>query len=91
MSGARRPPVVAIGDPDDLALDPVPPVVGFDDLQSLSRGLTTIRQDFDAIARAAVELWQGACRGEPPRSIVVPVELIVRDGSAAIAQAPPAR
>lgn len=54
-------------------------VIGFDDLPQLSAGLTTVRQDFAALATAAAALRDDALRGKPARKIVVPVSLIVRD------------
>jgi LacI family transcriptional regulator len=65
---------------DDLGV-PYPgriTVVGFDDLPGLSRQLSTIRQDFSEIARAAVALTVEAQEGLLPRRVVVPVSLQVR-------------
>ena len=57
-------------------------VVGFDDLPDFSASLTTVRQDFDGLARAAIAL----CRNDEARTSerapvprVVPVELVVRE------------
>lgn len=58
--------------PDDVA------VVGFDDLPSLATGMTTIRQDVGAIARAAIDLLGEAKRGMPPRRVLLPVTLVRR-------------
>jgi LacI family transcriptional regulator len=63
--------------PDDVA------IVGFDDVEAaaiVSPALTTIRQDKDELARAAVEM-AGEMLSDPasaPRHRVVPVELVVR-------------
>ena len=56
-------------------------VVGFDDIPGLSASLTTVRQDFRAIARAAIAICRTAgepTRGAAPAPHVVPVELIER-------------
>jgi LacI family transcriptional regulator len=54
-------------------------VAGFDDLPGMATRLTTVRQSFSEIARAAVCLRDEAVRGAPGRRVVVPVELIVRE------------
>lgn len=56
-------------------------VVGFDGIPGLSASLTTVRQDFRAIARAAIALCRAA--DDPAddgtrEPHVVPVELIAR-------------
>jgi LacI family transcriptional regulator len=53
-------------------------VAGFDDLPGMSANLTTIRQEFDLIAREAIGLREEALAGTPARQIVVPVRLMVR-------------
>lgn len=53
-------------------------VAGFDDLPGLARDLTTVRQDFAEIARAAITLIEEARDGGPARTVMVPVDLIVR-------------
>jgi DNA-binding LacI/PurR family transcriptional regulator len=62
--------------PDDVS------IVGFDDVPEAEYfwpPLTTVRQDFETLARAALELLAGQLRGEPPgQSRTVPVELVVR-------------
>lgn len=65
--------------PDDIAF------VGFDDIPAASYGsvgLTTLRVDKEALGRTGVEL---VMRGhdEMPQDIVQPVELVVRESSAA--------
>jgi LacI family transcriptional regulator len=54
-------------------------IVGFDDLPILSARLTTIRQDFPKMAEAAIKLLAEARRGQPPRSVLMPVELVRRE------------
>ncbi len=61
-------------------------VVGFDDLP-MSRHflppLTTVRQDFHALGRAAVEVVQAAIEGRQiPQRTKLPAELVVRGSSA---------
>jgi DNA-binding LacI/PurR family transcriptional regulator len=62
--------------PDDVS------VVGFDDVPEAEfflPPLTTVRQDFQTLARDALELLTGQLRGEAPgRSRIVPAELVVR-------------
>jgi LacI family transcriptional regulator len=53
-------------------------VAGFDDLPTLSAGLTTVQQNFREIARQTIALRQEALAGEPARNVVVPVTLMVR-------------
>jgi LacI family transcriptional regulator len=53
-------------------------VAGFDDLPTLSAGMTTVRQNFREIARQTIALRQKAVAGEPARKVVVPVTLMVR-------------
>jgi LacI family transcriptional regulator len=54
-------------------------VVGFDDLPLIAARLTTIRQDFPKMAEAAIKLLAEARRGLPPRSVLMPVELVRRE------------
>jgi LacI family transcriptional regulator len=54
-------------------------VVGFDDLPLIGARLTTIRQDFPKMAEAAIKLLAEARRGLPPRSVLMPVELVRRE------------
>ena len=56
-------------------------VVGFDDLPGVAPNLTTVRQDIAQIAAATVDLLQEGLRGEPVRSQVMPVQLVVRGTS----------
>jgi LacI family transcriptional regulator len=58
--------------PSDVAL------VGFDDLPDLAARLTTVRQDFPKLAEAAIKLLAEARRGTPPRSVLMPTELVRR-------------
>lgn len=62
----------------DIAVPATISVAGFDDLPGLSRELTTIRQDFPAIARAAIALTAEARADDPARTVVVPVQLMLR-------------
>jgi DNA-binding LacI/PurR family transcriptional regulator len=67
--------------PDDISL------VGFDDYpeaEFFSPGLTTIRQDFDAIGQQAVELLLQVIEDGGPRTqhVVLPPQLIVRASTA---------
>jgi len=57
-------------------------IVGFDDLPEIGEGLTTIRQDIRALADVTVALLHEGLRGEPPRSVRLPVALIVRSTTA---------
>jgi LacI family transcriptional regulator len=58
--------------PRDVAL------VGFDDLPNLAQRLTTIRQDFPKLAEAAIKLLAEARRGQKPRNVLMPTELVRR-------------
>lgn len=58
--------------PDEVAL------VGFDDLPDLAGRLTTIHQDFPKLAEEAIKLLAEARRGEEPRSVLMPIELVRR-------------
>lgn len=62
--------------PSDLS------VVGFDDMPEIGEGLTTVRQDIAALARETVSLLHEALRGEPARSLLLPVRLISRGTTA---------
>ncbi|ADI15978.1 LacI family DNA-binding transcriptional regulator [Truepera radiovictrix] len=57
-------------------------VVGFDDLPEFGDGLTTVRQDVAKVAATAAALLKESLRGEPPRSEVIPVQLVVRGTTA---------
>lgn len=57
-------------------------VVGFDDLPEIGVGLTTVRQDFEALARETVALLHEALRGDEARSVRLPVALISRGTTA---------
>jgi LacI family transcriptional regulator len=57
-------------------------VVGFDDMPEVGADLTTVRQDFAALAQVAVELLHESLRGEPVRTVRLPVHLITRGSTA---------
>ena len=57
-------------------------VVGFDDMPEVGETFTTIHQDIEALADATVELVLEALEGKPPRSINMPVHLVVRGTTA---------
>ncbi|SED52020.1 DNA-binding transcriptional regulator, LacI/PurR family [Ruania alba] len=66
--------------PDDVS------VVGYDDVQGSDHfipPLTTVRQDFDALGRHAMEVLIGAVTGEPLVPVPVPPQLLVRASTAA--------
>ncbi|NVK41418.1 MAG: LacI family DNA-binding transcriptional regulator [Oceanospirillaceae bacterium] len=54
-------------------------VTGFDDLPLLAEHLTTVRQDIPQLAAQAVKLLGDAIAGAPPRQVLMPVELILRE------------
>lgn len=56
-------------------------IVGFDDLPGFAEpaGLSTIAQDFNAIAVAATELRREGERGQPARHVATPVRLVARE------------
>lgn len=61
--------------PDDVS------VVGFDDMagaEYVGQGLTTIRQDFEALGRRSIEVVAGILNGEAPQHHLLPTELVVR-------------
>jgi DNA-binding LacI/PurR family transcriptional regulator len=65
--------------PDDLSL------VGFDDIPPAARNeppLTTVRQPLTQKGEVAYELLQELLAGEPPRNVMLPVELVVRESTA---------
>ena len=65
--------------PHDLSL------VGFDDIPPAARNtppLTTVRQPLTQKGEVAYQLLQELLAGEPPRNVVLPVELIVRESTA---------
>lgn len=56
-------------------------VVGFDDMagaEYIGPGLTTIRQDFEALGKRSIEIVAGILDGESPRHHLLPTELVVR-------------
>ena len=64
-------------------------VVGFDDIPEaayLIPPLTTVRQDFTAVGRRAIEIIQAALAGEPAPERLISPELVVRASSAAPAR-----
>lgn len=61
--------------PDDVS------VVGFDDMagaEYVGPGLTTIRQDFEALGTRSIEIVAGILDGESPQHHLLPTELVVR-------------
>lgn len=68
----------AIGALEDLGVD-VPgkvSIIGFDGLDGMQAGLTTMAQDIDSIAAQAIDLAQALIGGAPQQGIVVPVSLL---------------
>jgi DNA-binding LacI/PurR family transcriptional regulator len=67
--------------PDDIS------IVGFDDLPTSRHflpPLTTIRQDFDGLGSTVVEVLRAALEGrEIPQRTKIPVDLVVRESTAA--------
>ena len=64
--------------PDDIA------VVGFDDslvAQTHRPAITTVRQDFVGLGAAVAETMLAITRGEKPKSIMLPTELIIRESA----------
>lgn len=59
--------------PQDVA------VVGFDDLPEFANRLTTIRQDIPLLAEMAMNLLDEARRGQPPRAVLLSVDLMKRE------------
>ena len=60
-------------------------VVGFDDIPEaayLIPPLTTVRQDFGAVGRRAIEILQAAIAGEPSPDRLISPELVVRASTA---------
>ncbi len=53
-------------------------IVGFDDLPEIGEELTTIHQDFQALADTVIRLLRRAIEGEQPEQIRVPVRLVTR-------------
>ena len=69
-------------------------VVGFDDIPEaayLIPPLTTVRQDFTAVGRRAIQIIQAALAGEPAPERLISPELVVRASSAAPARRPKSR
>lgn len=67
-------------------------VVGFDDMagaEYVGPGLTTIRQDFEALGTRSIEVVAGILKGDAPKHHLLPTELVVRR-SAASPSSPPA-
>ena len=64
--------------PDDVA------VGGFDDSSmatAVSPALTTIRQPLTRISAEMVRLLLALIAGEPPATVILPTELVVRDSA----------
>ena len=59
--------------PSDVA------IIGFDDLPEFADRLTTIRQDIPLLAETAMNLLNQARRGQAPRALLLPVELMQRE------------
>lgn len=57
----------------DIAVPADVSVIGFDGMDGMQPGLTTMKQDLDRIAAEALALADGLIAGEPARGIVVPV------------------
>ena len=53
-------------------------IIGFDDLPHIAEGVTTLRQDFAEIAKAALDLLSEARNQQVARSVRIPVSLIRR-------------
>jgi DNA-binding LacI/PurR family transcriptional regulator len=65
--------------PDDIS------IVGFDDIPEagyLNPALTTVRQDFQAIGRRAIDLVTATLDGSTTNVPLLPAELIIRDSTA---------
>ena len=68
-------------------------VVGFDDIPEaayLIPPLTTVRQDFEAVGRRAIEILRAALAGEPAPERLIRPELVVRDSTQAPLERNPA-
>lgn len=67
----------AIGAFEDLgvAVPDEVSVIGFDGMQGMHPGLTSMAQDLDSIAAQAIDLAESLVAGAPARGIVVPVAL----------------
>lgn len=57
-------------------------LVGYDDMPEIGKSFTTVHQDIELLAETALELLQDQFLGNPPRSKVIPVQLIVRNTTA---------
>lgn len=60
-------------------------VVGFDDMagaEYVGPGLTTIRQDFEALGTRSIEIIAGILKGDAPEHHLLPTELVVRRSAA---------
>jgi LacI family transcriptional regulator len=61
-------------------------VVGFDNMDGTDCAippLTTISQDWDALGKAAFDLARESIHMQPPRSITIPTQLVVRASTGA--------
>jgi LacI family transcriptional regulator len=54
-------------------------IVGYDDMPEIGNNFTTVHQDIELLASTALELLQDQFSGNPPKSRVLPVQLIVRN------------
>jgi DNA-binding LacI/PurR family transcriptional regulator len=71
--------------PDDIS------IVGFDDIPEagyLNPALTTVRQDFQAIGRRAIDLVMATLDGSTTNVPLLPAELIIRDSTAQLQETP---
>ncbi len=58
--------------PDDVS------VIGFDELPEVGESITTVRQNTEELANSVADLLDEATASATPRSITVPVELVIR-------------
>ena len=63
--------------PEDIS------VIGFDDLPEVGERLSTVRQDIARIAETAATLLKEGLRGDAVRHEIIPVQLVLRETTAA--------
>lgn len=56
-------------------------IVGYDDMPEIGNSLTTIHQNIPRLAATALELLLEQINGKEPRSVTLPVQLIIRNSS----------